>query len=230
MANWLVFFLFIFIFIVAARRFFARLREISMSSNQAEQKLEREIRDLTHKKHQTPQDAERVARVIEALAHGKKEAAAASPRAPEHRLATLADAAHARPKTESAPARESATPPQSSMPQVALSPSVFEAPPSSLLSGGGAVGAMAVQSLEQKLDIAGLMAGSPTPIPVPDIADRALLVRLKSQKSLLVAPPNAPASWLDQQLQVYDYVCIASPTRPRVLRRFEDFIADQMFK
>ncbi|MCX7011099.1 MAG: hypothetical protein NTW86_00790 [Candidatus Sumerlaeota bacterium] len=227
MGAWIIFFLFILGVVTVMRWFVKRLREMTSSSSQAEQKLEREILELTRKKHQTPQDAERVARVIEALAHEKKAAAAPAtpkPHAQEHRPSTLAEAAHTRPKTEPAPQQTS------SMPEVAPSPSVFEAPLSSLLSGGASTGAMAIQSLEQKLDIAGLLAGTPTPIPVPDIDDRALLVRLRSQKSLLVAPASAPESWLDQQLQVYDYVCVASPTRPRVLRRFEDFIADQMFR
>jgi len=88
----------------------------------------------------------------------------------------------------------------------------------------------AVAAVMQKLYIAGLISGEKESLPVPDLAVKAAAVRFKGQKKMLIVPSGAPQAWLDTQLERYDSVCVASETRPRVITRLEDFLADQMFR
>ena len=83
---------------------------------------------------------------------------------------------------------------------------------------------------EQKLDIAGLIAGREESPPVPGLSVRASAVRLANRKTMLIVPAEAPADWVESQLLRYDFVCIAGEAHSRVTCRFEDFLSDQLFR
>ena len=83
---------------------------------------------------------------------------------------------------------------------------------------------------EQKLEVAGLLASSGEDMAVAGLEQRCRLLRLKNFKRMVLVPENCPAERIDALLQNYEYVVLTGATRARVLRRFEDFLADQLFR
>ena len=84
---------------------------------------------------------------------------------------------------------------------------------------------------EQRLELGGLLAPgmSGEDNPIPGLDQKARLVRLKNQKRMLIAPDNAPHEWVESALRMYEHVLLVERGQARVVRRFEDFLADQLF-
>jgi len=88
----------------------------------------------------------------------------------------------------------------------------------------------ALKALEQKLDVAGLLAGAGDSVSIPGSPVHGRLLRLRGEKTMLIAPQSADPAWLDSQLRQANYVCLAGEMGAKVIWRFEDFLADQLFK
>ncbi len=88
-----------------------------------------------------------------------------------------------------------------------------------------------VGSVETKLYIAGVLAeGSGEAVGVPQTTERASLVRLRNDKTMLIVPDSASDSWIESQMGHYDYICRPGKQQTRIVRRLEDFLADHMFR
>jgi hypothetical protein len=86
-----------------------------------------------------------------------------------------------------------------------------------------------VQDVEKRLYIAGTLKSDGEPVAVPETPERASLVRLRNDKTMLIVPSSASASWIDNQIGRYDYICLPGKPQTRIVRRLEDFMADQIF-
>ncbi len=87
-----------------------------------------------------------------------------------------------------------------------------------------------VLEYEKRLEAAGLLSQlSGDDLIVPGVHSKGRIVRLANNKQMAIIPEDSPVEWIDSALRLYDSVLIASAGQAKVLRRFEDFLADQLF-
>lgn len=86
--------------------------------------------------------------------------------------------------------------------------------------------------VERRLAAADLLDhGYSENIPIPGMQLAARLIRLKNAKTMVVVPEQAPPEWIESMLRLHEcLITVGQNGQARILRRLEDFIAEQVFR
>ncbi len=130
------------------------------------------------------------------------------------------------------------TPLLSADPVASPAPSILDSMPRSILDAPAqptspqAAAALTPAWFEQRMEEAGLLQfSSAEDVALPGVEWKARLLRMKNFKKVLVLPAPLPPETLEKYLTAYDYILLAGTQgRGQILRRFENFLGDQLFR